>query len=230
MKTIGLLGGMSWESSAHYYTLLNQEVRKRLGGLHSAKIIMASVDFAEIAEWQRTQQWPLAGEKLAHLALQLQNAGAELLLIGTNTMHKVADIVARDLRIPLLHIADPTGQALRAQDITKVALLGTRFTMAEEFYSARLQTNFDLEVCVPNAIDQDEIHRIIFEELCQGQLLTGSRETLQQIIDQLAQQGAQAVILGCTELGLLIKPSHSQLPLFDTTELHAKAAIVHALT
>jgi aspartate racemase len=229
MKTIGLLGGMSWESSAHYYALINREVRQKLGGLHSAKLLMASVDFAEVAAMQRADQWQQAGELLAQQARNLQLAGAELLLIGTNTMHKVADTVAQAIDIPLLHIADPTAQALTQQSFHRVALLGTQFTMAETFYRGRLETQFNLDVLTTTAADQQEIHRIIFDELCVGQLLAPSRATLQRIIDQLRAAGAQAVILGCTELGLLIDTEHSALPLFDTTALHARAAVTLAL-
>lgn len=229
MKTIGLIGGMSWESSAHYYALLNREVRDQLGGLHSAKILMASLDFADIAALQRQGDWQQAGAVLARYASQLETAGADLLLIGTNTMHKVADTVSRAIDIPLLHIADPTAQALCRASLHTVALLGTRFTMAETFYSGRLRDHYQLQVLTPTDAEQHEIHRIIFDELCQGKFLSESRLLLQKILDKLANQGAQAVILGCTELGLLLKAEHCALPLFDTTELHAKAAVAAAL-
>lgn len=229
MKTIGLIGGMSWESSAHYYALLNREVRRQLGGLHSAKILMASLDFADIATLQRNGNWQQAGDILAQHAKHLEIAGADLLLIGTNTMHKVADTVSQAIDIPLLHIADPTAQALQAASFHSVALLGTQFTMAEDFYRGRLRDCYQLQVLTPDEAEQHNIHRIIFDELCQGKFLDESRAELQRALDKLASQGAQAVILGCTELGLLLKAEHCALPLFDTTELHAKAAVAAAL-
>ena len=229
MKTLGLLGGMSAESTQIYYRLLNEEVRRRLGGLHSAECLIASVDFAPIARLQSENRWDEAGALLAERARRLQDAGAEVLLLCTNTMHKVADTITSAVSIPFLHIADPTGAAIRAQGLTRVALLATRFTMEEAFYRERLQTQFGLEILVPERDDRDEVHRIIYEELCQGRIEASSRDTYLRIIDRLTAQGAQAVILGCTEIGLLLKPENLTLPLFDTCALHAHAAVDFAL-
>ncbi|SHG77398.1 aspartate/glutamate racemase family protein [Ferrimonas marina] len=225
MKTLGVLGGMSWESTASYYRLLNQGVKARLGGLHSARLLLHSVDFAEIEAQQRAGQWHQAGQLLAQAAEGLERAGAEGILIATNTMHKVAEQVAAAVSVPLLHIADATGAQLCADGINKVGLLGTAFTMEQAFYRERLEQRFDLEVVTPTEDDRQTVHRIIYEELCQGLCLDASRAAYVAIIDKLKAQGAEAVILGCTEIGLLIQSKDSVLPLYDTTELHASAAV-----
>ncbi|AHI28020.1 aspartate/glutamate racemase family protein [Marinobacter similis] len=228
MKTIGLLGGMSWESSQTYYRLLNEGIKKRLGGLHSARVILYSVDFAEIEALQHQGDWESTANILAEAARSTEAAGADFLLIGTNTMHKVAPEIAESINIPLLHIADATAQALQNDGVNRVGLLGTRFTMEQAFYRSRLE-QAGIEVLVPNEAERNDIHRIIYEELCQGQVLSGSRDNYLATVDSLAQQGAQAVILGCTEIGLLVRPSDTSVPLYDTTEIHADAAVRLAL-
>lgn len=230
MKTLGLIGGMSWESTVPYYQHINQTVRQQLGGLHSAKIILYSVDFAEIEQLQMTSQWDAAGSLLANIARKLEAAGADALVICTNTMHKVADAVQNAVTIPLLHIADPTAQAIRQAGFEKVGLLGTRFTMAQDFYRSRLENQHGLTVLTPPADDQALVHQIIFNELCLGQALDASRQTYQDIISDLQARGAQAIILGCTEIAMLIGPQHCDLPLFDTTALHAQSAALWALS
>lgn len=229
MKTIGLIGGMSWESTAHYYSAINRGINARLGGHHSAKLVMVSVDFAEIEQLQRQDRWQEAGVRLAHAALQLQAAGAQCVAIATNTMHKVAEQVAAATALPLLHIADATGLALQQAGHQQVALLGTAFTMRQDFYKGRLADRFQLQVLTPDEAQQSLIHRVIYEELCLGQVRDDSRQQFVQIIDQLQQRGATAVILGCTEIGMLIQPQHSPLPCFDTTALHANALVDFAL-
>ncbi|MBW3165439.1 aspartate/glutamate racemase family protein [Ferrimonas balearica] len=229
MKTLGLLGGMSWESTVSYYQALNRGVQARLGGLHSAKVLINSVDFAEIAELQHHGEWEQTAERLAQAAQALERAGAEGLLIGTNTMHKVAPQIANAISIPLLHIADATGARLQADGITCVALLGTRFTMEQVFYRERLEQHFGIEVRIPDAAERDRIHRVIYDELCQGQTLDNSRQDYVAIIERLHREGAQGAILGCTEIALLVKPEHTSVPLFDTTALHAEAAVEWAL-
>ncbi|MDN3640472.1 aspartate/glutamate racemase family protein [Simiduia curdlanivorans] len=230
MKTIGLIGGMSWESTSHYYATINREINRRLGGFHSAKILLVSVDFADIENLQSAGNWQAAGNLLAHAALQLQAAGAECIVICTNTMHKVASQIELAVKIPLLHIADATGRALVAKQIKQVALLGTAFTMSQDFYKRRLADNFPLSVSVPNAEDQEAIHHIIYQELCQGVITEASRETYITIMNKLHQQGAQAIILGCTEIGLLVSADHTSIPLFDTTLIHSLAAVDFALS
>ena len=230
MKTLGLIGGMSWESTVPYYQHINQTVRQQLGGLHSAKIILVSVDFAEIEQLQTSGQWDAAGSLLANIARKLEAAGADALVICTNTMHKVADTVQAAVRIPLLHIADPTAQAIRQAGFDTVGLLGTRFTMAQDFYRSRLENQHGLTVLTPPADDQALVHQIIFNELCLGQVLDASRQTYQRIISDLQARGAQAIILGCTEIAMLIGPQHCDLPLFDTTALHAQSAALWALS
>ncbi|MBW3140584.1 aspartate/glutamate racemase family protein [Ferrimonas balearica] len=229
MKTLGLLGGMSWESTVSYYQALNRGVQARLGGLHSAKVLINSVDFAEIAELQHHGEWEQTAERLAQAAQALERAGAEGLLIGTNTMHKVAPQIANAISIPLLHIADATGARLQADGITCVALLGTRFTMEQAFYRERLEQHFGIEVRIPDAAERDRIHRVIYDELCQGRTLDNSRQDYVAIIERLHREGAQGAILGCTEIALLVKPEHTSVPLFDTTALHAEAAVEWAL-
>lgn len=230
MKTLGLIGGMSWESTVPYYQQINQTVRQQLGGLHSAKIILYSVDFAEVEQLQMSGQWDAAGSLLANIARKLEAAGADALVICTNTMHKVADAVQSAVRIPLLHIADPTAQAIRQAGFDTVGLLGTRFTMAQDFYRSRLEDQHGLTVLTPPADDQALVHQIIYNELCLGQVLDASRQTYQRIIHDLQTQGAQAIILGCTEIAMLIGPQHCDLPLFDTSALHAQSAALWALS
>ncbi|MGI3130578.1 aspartate/glutamate racemase family protein [Halopseudomonas pachastrellae] len=228
MKTIGLLGGMSWESTQSYYALINQGVKEALGGLHSARMLICSVDFAEIAELQQRNEWDQAGELLAAEALRLQQAGAELLLIGTNTMHKVAPAIEAAISIPLLHVADAAAAALKAEGVQRAGLLGTAFTMEQAFYRERLAAN-GIEVITPEPAERADIHRIIFEELCLGELRDSSRQRFVQIIDALAAQGAAGIILGCTEIGLLVQQQDTPIRLFDTTRIHAQAAVATAL-
>jgi aspartate racemase len=228
MKTIGLIGGMSWESTVPYYRLINEAMKERLGGLHSARIVLYSVDFHEIEQLQRSGDWATAGQALADAARRLQAAGADVLLICANTMHKVAEAVEQAVDIPLLHVVDSTARTIRAAGVRNVGLLGTRFTMEQAFYTDRLREH-GLQVIVPNQRDRDFVHRSIYEELCLGQFLDASREAYRRVIGELAQQGAEAVILGCTEIALLVKPEHAALPLFDTTRIHALAAVDYAL-
>ncbi|NJL95542.1 MAG: aspartate/glutamate racemase family protein [Anaerolineae bacterium] len=230
MKTIGLLGGMSWESSVEYYRMINQAVQARLGGFHSARCLLYSVDFAEIEALQMADDWAQAGVVLADAARCLERGGAECLVLCTNTMHKVAEVIQAAIDIALLHIADPTAAAIRAHGLEEVGLLGTRFTMKEAFYKARLEDKHGLRVRVPNAEGQASVNRIIYEELVLGQINPAARAHTLQVMDSLAATGAQGVILGCTELGLLIKPDDTPLPVFDTTALHAAAAVEWALS
>jgi aspartate racemase len=228
MKIIGLIGGMSWESTAEYYRLLNEEIRERLGGLHSAKCVLYSVDFAEIEQLQVDGRWDEAGEVLADAARSLQAAGAELLLICTNTMHKVADQVMAAVDIPLLHLADATAAAVRTAGLRRVGLLGTAFTLEQDFYRDRLAAR-GLEVLVPDADDRAVVHRVIYEELCLGTVREESRAAYVDVIGRLVASGAEGIILGCTEIELLIGPEHSVVPVFATTRLHAEAAVTAAL-
>ena len=229
MKTIGLIGGMSWESTVTYYQAINEYVRETLGGLHSAKLLMYSVDFAEIERCQSAGEWEKSGEILADAAKRLESAGADFILICTNTMHKVAPQVQQPLDIPILHIADSTADALLKSGIRKAALLGTKYTMTQDFYKGRL-TEHGIDVVVPNVQEIEEVNRVIYEELCLGIISEDSRANLKDIIARLkAEDGAQAVILGCTEIGLLIRPEDSALPVFDTTLIHARAAVQKAL-
>ncbi|PWW42828.1 aspartate/glutamate racemase family protein [Chromohalobacter israelensis] len=230
MRTIGLLGGMSWESTESYYRALNEGVKQALGGFHSAKIAMVSVDFAEIETLQRDGRWDAAGEALAAAARQIEHAGADFLLIATNTMHKVAPQVEAAIDIPLLHIADATAESLVADGITRVGLLGTRFTMEQDFYKQRLSERYGIDVVVPDDTQRECVHRVIFEELCLGRIEPASREAFLAVIDALHARGAQAVILGCTEIAMLIKATDTQVPLYDTTALHAQAAVKRALS
>ncbi|MER7107807.1 aspartate/glutamate racemase family protein [Streptomyces sp. NPDC000229] len=229
MKTIGLIGGMSWESSAEYYRLLNELVRERLGGLHSARCILHSVDFAEIERLQVSGEWEQAGEVLAEAARGLAAAGADLLLICTNTMHRVAGQVQDAVPVPLLHLGDVTADAVRAAGLKTVGLLGTAFTMEQDFYRARL-AGHGLTVLVPEAQVRAEVNRIIYEELCLGVVEDSSRAAYQRAIDQLVADGAEGVVLGCTEIELLIGQEHSPVPVFPTTRLHAEAAVTAALS
>ncbi|ABE57563.1 aspartate/glutamate racemase family protein [Chromohalobacter israelensis] len=230
MRTIGLLGGMSWESTESYYRALNEGVKQALGGFHSAKIAMVSVDFAEIETLQRDGRWDTAGETLAAAARQIEHAGADFLLIATNTMHKVAPQVEAAIDIPLLHIADATAESLVADGITRVGLLGTRFTMEQDFYKQRLSERYGIDVVVPDDTQRERVHQVIFEELCLGRIESASREAFLAVIDALHARGAQAVILGCTEIAMLIKATDTQVPLYDTTALHAQAAVKCALS
>ncbi|WP_374354095.1 aspartate/glutamate racemase family protein [Chitinimonas sp.] len=225
MKTLGLIGGMSWESTVSYYRLINEGIKQRLGGLHSAKLLLSSVDFATIAELQRAGDWDEAGRQLAEEARRLQGAGAELLVLATNTMHLVAPAIEAATAIPLLHIVDPTGAALRAASIDCVGLLGTRFTMEQDFYRGRLESMHGLRVITPAQPARERVHQVIFDELCLGRIEEDSRRDYLDIVAQLQAAGAQAVILGCTEIGLLLRQSDCALPLFDTTALHAQAAV-----
>lgn len=224
MKTIGLIGGMSWESTIPYYRQINERIKERLGGLHSAKVALYSVDFHEIERLQHAGDWDAAGRVLADAARSLKAAGADFLVLCTNTMHKVAPAIEAAVDIPLLHIADPTAEAIRAAGVSTVGLLGTRFTMEQAFYKDRLVEKFGLQVLTPNETDRQVVHRIIYEELCLGQIHDESRQEYRRIIATLVEQGAEAVILGCTEISLLVGPQDASVPLFDTTALHALQA------
>ncbi|MCR8915479.1 aspartate/glutamate racemase family protein [Marinobacter panjinensis] len=229
MKTIGLLGGMSWESTQTYYRLINEGVKARLGGLHSAKLVLYSVDFAEIEALQHRGDWAETARILSDAALSLQKAGADFLVIGTNTMHKVAPEIEQAVRLPLLHIADATAQVLEQDRVTHVGLLGTRFTMEQAFYRERLEAA-GIEVLIPDQAQRDSVHRVIYEELCQGEINPDSRQAYLDIVASLSERGAQAVILGCTEIGLLIRQADTSVPLYDTTEIHAAQAVKQALS
>ncbi|WP_409302267.1 aspartate/glutamate racemase family protein [Pseudomonas sp. KCJK8993] len=228
MRTIGLIGGMSWESSAEYYRLINQQVRDRLGALRSARLLMYSVDFGPVERAQHAGDWDAAAAILVDAARRLEAGGADCLVLCTNTMHKVAAPIQAATNLPFLHITDPTAQAALAAGTLKVGLLGTAFTMEQDFLKQRLADQ-GLQVLVPDAEQRLAVHRIIYEELCMGVIREPSRRQYQQVIQSLQARGAQAVILGCTEIGLLLKPEHSPLPLLDTTELHAQAAVAFAL-
>ncbi len=223
-RTLGIIGGMSWESTESYYRLINEGIKAELGGLHSADLLIHSVDFAPIGELQAQGAWEEMGEILANSGKRLQAAGAQGLLIATNTMHKVADEVITATGLPLIHIAEATAAAIQEQGLTKIGLLGTQFTMTQDFYKQRL-IDAGLQVLIPEYEAREEVHRIIYDELCQGKLLDSSRQYYIEVINQLAEQGAQGVILGCTEIGLLIKQAESPIPVFDTTTIHATAAV-----
>ncbi|MEZ9709872.1 aspartate/glutamate racemase family protein [Vibrio breoganii] len=229
MKTLGLIGGMSWKSTQTYYQLLNTQVKQRLGGLNSAKLVLYSVNFAEIEKLQREGEWKQAAKILSRAALSLQTAGAEAIVICTNTMHKVAEDIEQVISIPLLHIADATARTLKQENIDKVALLGTAFTMEQDFYKQRL-TDQAICVLVPNKEQRKQIHTIIYDELCQGKILPESRQIYLDIITDLKSRGAEGVILGCTEIGLLVNKEHTDVPLFDTTLIHASSAVEWSLT
>jgi len=228
MKTIGIIGGMSWESSLVYYRLINERVKARLGGLHSARCILYSVDFAEVEALQRDARWDEAGQLMAAAARSLERAGADLLLIATNTMHKLAGPVQAAAGLPLLHIADPTAECARAAGIATIGLLGTRFTMEEDFYRARLEQH-GLRVVTPDEDGRALVHAVIYDELCLGITRAASKQAFINVINRLAERGAQGVILGCTEIGLLVSQNDTALPLFDTTRIHAEAAVDAAL-
>lgn len=230
MRLLGLIGGMSWESTAIYYRHLNELVRERLGGLHSARLLLWSVDFAEIAALQHDGRWDEAGERLIEAARRLEAAGAAGLVLCTNTMHKLAGPLQAGVGIPVLHIADATGAAIRAAGRSRPALLATRFTMEQPFYAGRLRERFGLDPLVPDEAGRAEIHRIIYEELCRGVVTDASRRAALRSIDRLRDQGADSVILGCTELTMLLGPADVELPVFDTTRLHAEAAADFALS
>jgi aspartate racemase len=229
MKTIGLIGGMSWESTVPYYRVINETVKARLGGLHSARLVLYSVDFHDIEQLQHAGDWDAAARILADAARSLQAAGAQFIVLCTNTMHKVADRNEAAVSIPLLHIADPTAEEIRRAGHHTVGLLGTRFTMEQAFYRDRLSERHGLRVLVPEAADRETVHRVIYEELCLGVIRPSSRQAYRRILADLAARGAQAVILGCTEISLLVDASDSAVPLFDTTALHARAAALEAL-
>jgi aspartate racemase len=229
MKTIGLIGGMSWESSLEYYRIINEQVKSRCGELHSARSLMYSVDFAEIETLQQQGRWDAAATILADAARRLERGGADLLVLCTNTMHKVADAIANAVHIPLLHIADPTAAAIRAAGLGTVGLLGTRFTMEQAFYKGRLAEQHGLNVLVPEQHDRETVHRIIYDELCLGMIKPEAKAAYIHVMERLQAVGAEGIILGCTEIGLLIKTEDSRLPLFDTTRLHAEAAVAYAL-
>lgn len=229
MKTIGLLGGMSWESTVTYYQLLNRLARKRLGGLHSAEILMWSFDFATIEALQAAGDWAGATSRMIEAAQRLERGGAKCLLICTNTMHKMADEVSASIDIPLLHIADVTASAIQSDGASKPLLLATRYTMEQEFYTGRLQSHHGIDVVVPNASDRSTVHDIIYEELCQGIIRKTSKQKYVDIVNQMTEAGTDSVIFGCTEVSLLISNSDFSIPCFDTTSLHAEAAINFAL-
>ena len=230
MKTIGLLGGMSWESTALYYRQINELVKEKLGGLHSAKIAMFSVDFQEIEILQHKGEWDATGEILSKAAEQIQNAGADFLLICTNTMHKVAPQIEAAIEIPLLHISDATAERIKSQGIKNIGLLGTRFTMEQEFYAGRLRDAHGLNVILPSKQDREIVHRVIYEELVLGVVRDESRLEYLRIMDALRAEGAEGVIEGCTEIVMLVQQEHADIPLFDTTSIHAQAAVEMALS
>ena len=229
MKTLGLLGGMSWESTIPYYRIINETVRERLGGLHSARMILYSVDFADIERRQQAGAWDEAGTLLADAARALEAAGAEGLVLCTNTMHKVAPAIESAVTIPWLHIADPTAAAVKQAGFHTVGLLGTRFTMEQDFYRGRLTAQHGLTVIIPDPADRAIVHRVIYKELCQGDLRAESRAQYRQIMQRLINAGAEGIILGCTEIALLVRPEDAPVPLFDTTQLHAHSAARWAL-
>jgi aspartate racemase len=229
VRTIGLIGGMSWESSAEYYRLINESVRRRLGGHHSAASLMLSVDFAEIEELQREERWDEAARHLIDAAKRLERGGAEFVVLCTNTMHRVAEELSAAIEIPLLHIADPTAEQIRARGISTVGLLGTRYTMEQDFYPGRLRDRHGLDVVVPNDGDRAIVHQVIYEELVLGRVEDASRVAYEEIIARLVEAGAQGVILGCTEIGLLVRADDAPVPLFDTTRIHAERAVEMAV-
>lgn len=229
MKVIGMLGGMSWESTVPYYRTVNETVKARLGGLHSARLLLYSVDFHDIERLQQAGDWTAAGARLADAARALERGGAEFLVLCTNTMHKVAPAIEAAVGIPLLHIADATADAIRAGGVSRVGLLGTRFTMEDGFYRDRLQERHGLDVLVPGPADRAEVHRVIYEELCLGDTRTASRDAYRRVIAGLVREGAEGVILGCTEIGLLVGADDSPVPLFDTAAIHARRAAEIAL-
>ena len=229
MKTIGLIGGMSWESSIEYYRIINETAKAKLGGLHSAKSLMVTVDFAEIEKLQHEDRWEEAGEILAKCAQDLERGGADFIVLCTNTMHKLTDQITASVKIPFLHIADATAEKIIAAGMKRIGLLGTRFTMEHDFYKGRLIQDFGLDVIVPEKEDRDLVHRVIYEELVQGKIVDASREEYKRIMEWLIAQGVEGIILGCTEIELLVKQTDSRVPLFPTTYIHAVAAVEKAL-
>lgn len=230
MKILGLIGGMSWESTIPYYRMINQQVKEQLGGLHSAKIILYSVDFHEIEQLQAKGDWETAAQLLSDAAVSLKNAGADVIVVCTNTMHKVADDIEAASGLPLLHIADATAAQIKQQGINKIGLLGTRYTMEQDFYRGRLTEKHGLEVITPDSIDRESVNRIIYEELCLGVISETSRQEYRRIMGKLEQQGVQGIIFGCTEITLLVNAQDASVPVFDTTAIHACATAEYALT
>ncbi|MBI5216536.1 MAG: aspartate/glutamate racemase family protein [Ignavibacteriae bacterium] len=228
MKTIGLIGGMSWESTLHYYRIINEEVKRKLGGFHSAKCVMVSVDFEEIERLQREGRWKEMGIILNEAAKNLERAGADFFVLCTNTMHKVAEQIQNNVNIPFLHIADATAKNIKQQNISTVGLLGTTYTMEQEFYTSKLKAN-NLRVIIPDAQEREIIHRVIFDELVHGIIKEESKNRYQSIMKNLATRGAEGIILGCTEIGLLVKQEDATVPLFDTTLIHAQEAVRYSL-
>jgi aspartate racemase len=229
-KTIGLIGGMSWESSAEYYRIVNQEMQKRLGGVHSARSLMWSVDFGEIEQLQHAGDWDRLAEEMKDASIRLERGGADFVVLCTNTMHRLADAVISAVEIPLLHIADPTAQRIKAAGLNRVGLLGTAFTMEQDFYKGRLREHYGLDVMVPEPEDRRVVHEIIYRELVIGEIRPESRGVYRSIMARLIERGAQAIILGCTEIMLLVSDEDSAVPLYDTTTIHAVAAVDFALT
>lgn len=228
MKTIGLIGGMSWESTSEYYRIINEEIKERLGGLHSAKCLINSVDFEEIEQCQSSGDWDGAGEILGNAAYSLQKGGADFIIICTNTMHKVVEKIKEKIDIPVLHIADATAKEIKRKDIQKVGLLGTKYTMEQDFYKSRIEEH-DIKVIVPSGTNREKVNEVIYTELCLGKIVVQSREYYKRVIEELVQEGAQGIILGCTEIGLLIKQENVSVPIFDTTHIHAIEAVKVAL-
>jgi len=229
VKTIGMIAGMSWESSSEYYRIVNTTMREALGGLHSAKCIMYSVDFAEIEALQTQGRWEDAARMMIDAARRVASGGADFIIICTNTMHKLADDVQREVQLPLLHIADATAAKIKAANIQTVALLGTRFTMEEDFYKGRLLRDYGLNVLIPDSEDRQRIHDVIFDELCVGRIERDSKQHYLDIMTRLQDRGAEGIILGCTEIGLLVQQADTSIPLFDTARIHAEAAVAYAL-
>ena len=229
MKTIGLIGGMSWESSIEYYRIINETAKEKLGGLHSAKSLMITVDFAEIEKLQHEGRWDAAAQILIRCAHDLEHGGADFIILCTNTMHKVADQIQAGIKIPFLHIADATAEKIKSAGLQKIGLLGTRFTMEQDFYKSRLTEKYGLEVLIPNNAERELVHRVIYDELCLGVVKNDSRNNYKEIMQSLVEQGAQGIILGCTEIELLVKQEDASVPLFPTSRIHAVAAVEYAL-
>jgi len=230
MRTLGLLGGMSWESTAEYYRLINHGVAERLGGLHSARLLMHSVDFAEVVEMQRSGNWRAAGATLGEAAAGLERIGADAIVLATNTMHQVATHIEHAIGIPLIHIVDPTGEALTSHGVRRAGLLGTKYTMELPFWRERLRQRYDIDLVVPDESDRALVHRVIFDELCRGRIDAGSRAEFVAVTERLEVAGAEAMIFGCTEIGMLLRPDDVASPVFDTTALHTSAAVAFSLS
>ncbi|MEQ6376931.1 aspartate/glutamate racemase family protein [Bacillaceae bacterium S4-13-58] len=228
MKTIGLIGGMSWESTAEYYRVINERVKEELGGLHSAKCILYSVNFEEIERYQHQGDWVKAGEVLGDVALSLEKAGADFIALCTNTMHKVIGEIESRVSIPILHIADTTAKQIQRSNLKTVGLLGTKYTMEQDFLKSRIQKQ-GIDVIIPNQVDMERINQVIFSELCLGKIESSSKDYYLEVVEELASRGAQGIILGCTEIGLLIKPQDTEVPLFDTAMIHAIEIVEKAL-